>query len=98
ALIPHDVIWRTRMAELTVFSLPSRWRGSQSIFQKIGRLTPIVAETEQIADCRNSLLESTARVSDVSRRRCLTLRRKNFSHLYQRVIIALNDRVGLKGM
>jgi hypothetical protein len=46
-------------------------------FQKIDRSMPIVAETEQIADRRNSCLESRAQFSDGSARRFFVVRRKN---------------------
>jgi hypothetical protein len=41
--------------------------------QRIDRSIPIVTETEQIADRRNSSLNSRAQISDGSAARCSTL-------------------------
>jgi hypothetical protein len=46
-------------------------------FKKIDRSMLIVAETEQIADRRNSLLKSRVQIFDGSGRRFFTVRRKN---------------------
>jgi hypothetical protein len=49
---------------------------------KIGRSMPIVAETEQIADRRNSPLNSRAQFFDGSERRFFLVRRRNLrSHI-----------------
>jgi hypothetical protein len=53
---------------------------SQSFFRemsKIDRSMPIVAETQQILNRRNSPLNSRAEISDGSGRRFFVVRRKN---------------------
>lgn len=66
----------TETARLTVFFSPTRQRRSRLGLQKIGQSIPIVAETEQIADRRNSSLNSRAQNSDGSARRFFVGRRK----------------------
>jgi hypothetical protein len=49
---------------------------SRPTTSKIDQLMPIVAETEQIPNRRNSLLKSRAQISDGSGRRFFLVRRK----------------------
>jgi hypothetical protein len=59
---------------LTVFFRVRRARCLLDRFQKIDQSMPIVAETEQIANCRNFSLKSRAQISDGSGARCLSVR------------------------
>jgi hypothetical protein len=58
-------------------------------------LTPIVIETEEIPNRRNSPLNSRARFSDGSEMRFFGMGRKN-TLLDQRITIAQNNRLGVR--
>jgi hypothetical protein len=66
------------LAILTVFFAMSHALNVLDEFEKIDQLMPIVAETEQIADRRNSPLKSRARNFDGSGRRFFGVSGKNF--------------------
>ena len=59
---------------------------------------PIVLEAEQIPNRRNSPLNSRALIFDGSGETVLRRARKDFALLDQRVMIAQNDRVGVRGV
>jgi hypothetical protein len=63
-------------AEVTVFYASNLMMPFSLKISKIGRLTPIVGETEEISDCRNLPFKSRAEFSDGSVA-VLTVRRKN---------------------
>jgi hypothetical protein len=54
---------------LTVFFQMTRTRGMLDKYQRIDQSMPIVAETDQITNRRNSLLKSRVQISDGSVRR-----------------------------
>jgi hypothetical protein len=52
---------------------------------EIDRLMPIVAETEQIPNRRNSSLNSTAQIADGSERRCFVARGEDWINFIKEV-------------
>jgi hypothetical protein len=62
---------------VTVFLRVHGWDAARVSAEGFDWSLSIVAETEQIADRRNSSLKSGARISDGSRRRFFVVRRKN---------------------
>jgi hypothetical protein len=63
---------------VTVFLIKERITARRVPTSRIDRSMPIVAETEQITDRRNSYLESRARISDGPGRRFFVMRSKNY--------------------
>jgi hypothetical protein len=61
---------------LTGFLLPSQQLCCRPATSKIDQSMPIVAETEQVANRRNSHLKSRVRISDGSRSRFFALGKK----------------------
>jgi hypothetical protein len=81
---------------VTVFFGAARPRSIGSRQRKIDRLMPIVVETEQIPNRRNSLsIQERDFLTD--RGDGSSLRVKKIARTIQRVIMAQNNRVGVRG-